>query len=49
MIGGVSMTEEASSSSKIILDCIQCYDPLKDRCVTHGGFDLHWPVFYAMG
>nr|CAB3259996.1 kelch-like protein 24 [Phallusia mammillata] len=30
VIGGVSMTEEASTSSKIILDCIQCYDPLKD-------------------
>nr|XP_009859378.1 kelch-like protein 24 isoform X1 [Ciona intestinalis]XP_009859379.1 kelch-like protein 24 isoform X2 [Ciona intestinalis] len=30
VIGGVSMTEEPSNSSKIILDCIQCYDPLKD-------------------
>lgn len=31
VIGGVSMTEEPSVSTKIILDCIQCYDPLTDK------------------
>lgn len=31
VIGGVSMTEEANNSSKVILNCIQCYDPLQDR------------------
>ena len=30
VIGGVSMTDEPNNSSKIILDCIQCYDPLQD-------------------
>ena len=33
VIGGVSMTEDASNSSKVILDCIQCYDPLTDKYV----------------
>lgn len=31
MIGGVSMTEDTSNSSKVILDCIQCFDPLTER------------------
>nr|XP_039257220.1 kelch-like protein 24 [Styela clava] len=31
VIGGVSMTDEPSNSSKIILNCIQCYDPLIDK------------------
>lgn len=31
VIGGVSMTEEPNNSSKVILDCIQRYDPLTDH------------------